>query len=257
MSVEYTIETRRDKILELLHQNGKVKVSDLSELFSISEVTIRNDLTDLESEGLLDRVHGGAISSNRLYRNLSYNERTSKNTEQKKKIAKEVASHIKDGETIMINSGTTTHFIAKELINLRNINIVTNSITIAMELANRPNINLILLGGNVNADYSFTFGDDAIAQLERYKADKLILSVDGVSSENGISTYHYLESRLNQIMIERANNTYVVADSSKIGKESFSFIASINKVSYLITDETENTKNIASIIKSGVDVITC
>lgn len=256
MKPEYSMETRHAKILELLHEQGEVKVSDLSTYFDISEVTIRNDLSKLESNGLLSRVYGGAVSIKQPYHSIVLSKQVSKNTDEKKKVAKKIASLIKEGETIMINSGYTTLFIARELANIRNLDVVTNSLAIAMELTNRPNINLILLGGNINSDCSFTFGDDAISTLEHYRADKLILSVDGISTENGISTHHYLESKLNQTMIERSNKTYIAADSSKVGVESFSFIAPITAVDLLVTDAASNNPALQDIARAGVEVLT-
>lgn len=255
MSEEFKLDARREHILKILQMKGKVKVTDLSELFKISDVTIRNDLTDMEREGLLERVHGGAVSASRGYRNLTYLERKSKNMDLKKQIAVTAASMISDGETVMINAGTTTHFIAQELKAHKNLNIVTNSLNIAMELGNMPNHNVILLGGNINAQYSFIYGNDALQQLKRYKADKFILSVDGVNIEHGITTYHFQETALNEMMIERANNTLIVGDSTKIGKVSFSFIAPITSADYLITNVNENSDELDAISKNGVEVI--
>ncbi|NJD04502.1 MAG: DeoR/GlpR transcriptional regulator [Ruminiclostridium sp.] len=251
---ELDIEERRKKIIEFLAQKGKVKVVELSKLFGISEVTIRNDLSELEEAGLLERIHGGAISTHKVYYSLSLNDRMRTNEEEKRKIASICASMICDGDTVMINSGTTTLYTAQELKNTRNLTIVTNSLSIAQEVGHYNNIHVILLGGDFNPQYQFTYGDDTINQLKRYNADKLVLAADGVSMEEGITTYHHLEAEVNRLMIIRVNKTIVVADFSKIGRASFAYIDSINNVDYLVTNKKANEDEIKEIMKSGVGV---
>lgn len=251
---ELNIELRRRRIKEILDQEGKVRVTELSQLFGISEVTIRSDLSELENEGVLDRVHGGAIPTSRSYYNMNFRERKDSNVEEKKRIAAEVALMIEDGETVIINSGTTTYYIALELKTHRNLSIVTNSISIAMELGQLSNLHIILLGGLINPQYSFTYGDDTINHLKRYKADKLILSVDGVNAGAGLTTYHFQESEVNKVMMDRVNNTIAVADYSKIGRESFSRIASIDMIDYLVTNSTANSQELEKISAKGVEI---
>jgi DeoR/GlpR family transcriptional regulator of sugar metabolism len=173
---------------------------------------------------------------------------------EKKRIASAVASIIEDGETVIINSGTTTFYIACELKSRRNLNIVTNSVSIAMELGQQPNINIILLGGSINTQYSFTYGDDTISQLKRYKADKLILSIDGISAGAGLTTYHFQESEVNKVMIERANNTIAAADYSKIGRESFLHVAPVDMIDYLVTNDSANRQELDKIEAKGVEI---
>jgi|LSQX01.2.fsa_nt_gb DeoR family fructose operon transcriptional repressor len=251
---ELNIDKRREIILQVLSQNGKVKVSELSEMFGISEVTIRIDLTELEKAGLLERVHGGAISSNRTYYNMSVNERMKTNEAEKKAIALEAASYISDGDTLMINSGTTTLYTVKELKSIKDLTILTNSLLIAQEIGAYKNIHVILLGGNFNPKYHFTYGEDTITQLKRYNANKLILSVDGVSAERGITTYHYLEAEVNRQMIERADKTIVVADYTKINRASFAYIVPVNKADLLITNTQSVSEEIKMIEKKGPEI---
>lgn len=252
---DLNIEDRRKKILELLNRDGKVKVIDLSKLFGISEVTARGDLDALEESGLLERIHGGAISTYKSYYNMTFHDRLETNKEEKKRIAVEAASMISDGDTIILGSGTTPLFVVRELKDKKNLIIVTNSLSVVHEVSYNRNIsNVILLGGNVNLQYQFTFGDDTINQLKKYKADKLILSSDGVSSEFGITTYHHLEAEMNRYMIERVNKTIVVADYTKIGRASFSHIESADKIDCLITNENANKEEIAEIKGKGTEI---
>jgi len=251
---ELDIEARRKKILEILMQEGKVKVVDLSKLFGISEVTIRNDLSELESAGMLERIHGGAISTHKAYYNMSLHDRMKTNETEKREIAAAVSTLISDGDTLMVNSGTTTLFAIQELKNVKNMTIVTNSIPIAQEAGYYSNAHVIMLGGNINPQYQFSYGDDAINQLKKYKADMLILAVDGISSEEGITTYHHLEAEINRQMIARVNKTIVVADYTKIGRISFAHIDSIGSIDILVTNRKASPEEIRKIEKKGIEV---
>ena len=238
-------DSRRKKILELLEKNGSVRVTELSNIFSISEVTIRTDLADMENKGLLTRVHGGAVSSYKPYYNMSLNQRMSTNQEQKEIIAKKIAGMIDDNDTIMLNSGTTTLLVFRAIPRNLNLSIVTNSISIALEGTTNPNFNIILLGGLINSKYQFTFGDDAIRQLKSYHADKLILSVDGIDSEHGLSTYYDKEAEIDRIMLEQSNVNIVAADHSKFNRCAFTKISELSVADYIVTDSSvpESLKN--------------
>lgn len=251
------LDVRRNSILDMIAREGKVRVMNLSLSLGASEVTIRNDLAELEKGGYLHRVPGGAVQTMKNYFNMDFQQRKQEHTSEKQAIAIAAAELINDGETLMINSGTTTYFTSLELKRCRNLKIVTNSISIAVELGNVPTFRVILLGGDINPQYSFTYGDDALTQLRKFKADKLILSVDGISSNIGISTYHSEETEVNRLMMERANNTIVVADYTKIGYESFSNLGAIGSVHYLVTNKRANEEALAEIGACGIKIITC
>ena len=156
MQEDLKLAERRQKILDLLNIENRVLVSELSRRFSISEVTIRNDLAELEHRGLLERVHGGAISTKRGYYNMTLTERSQANVEAKKIVAERAAAIVDDGETLLINAGTTTLLVAMELKKKRNLKVVTNSIPIAQAIADSEGNSAILLGGELNERYLFT-----------------------------------------------------------------------------------------------------
>jgi DeoR/GlpR family transcriptional regulator of sugar metabolism len=229
-------DDRRKKILEILNQDGSVRVTELSRLFGISEVTIRTDLADMEYKGLLTRVHGGAVSSYKPYYSMSLNQRMSTNQSQKEVIAKKIADMIENNDTIMLNSGTTTLLVFRALPQDYNLSIVTNSISIALEGTSNPNFNIILLGGLINSKYQFTFGDDAIRQLKSYHADKLILSVDGIDAEHGFSTYYDKEAEIDRIMLQQSGVNIIAADRSKFNHRAFTKISDLSIADYIVTD---------------------
>lgn len=255
ISEEIGIDERRSSILEMLRQQGKVKVVDISRFFNISEVTIRNDLSLLEQEGMLQRVHGGAVSTQKAYCNMSLNDRMNINRDEKQAIAKAVKEMISDGDTLMLDSGTTTYFVARELSQIKNLTIVTNSLQIAQELGYQSNINVILLGGSLDPRYQFTYGDDAINQLKKYKADKMIIAVDGVSAKSGLTTYHYLEAEISRQMTARANTTIAVADYTKVAREGFAHINDIDCIDTLVTNKTADKDEVKTISDLGIEVI--
>ena len=231
------IDRRKDKILELLAGEGKVRVTELSELFGVSEVTIRMDLADLEERGLLSRVHGGAISSYKTYYNMSLQQRLGTNHDKKADIARMAASMIEEHDTVMFNSGTTTLLTFRMLNPSLNLSIVTNSIAIALEAGVNPNFNVVLIGGDVNAKYQFSYGSDAAEQLRRYHADKLVLSVDGVDIETGFSTYYDKEVELDRVMLENSSVHIIAADYTKIGRTTFAKRSDVDVADYIVTNK--------------------
>ena len=246
------INERREKILEILSKNGQVKVNELSRKFGISSITIRSDLADLEEKGLLFRVHGGAINSYKSYCDMDLQQRLGTNLKAKQLIAKRAVEMIKDHDTIMLNSGTTTLSVFRAIPTQLHLNIVTNSISIALEASGNPNFNVVLLGGFVNSKYQFIYGDDALNQLKNYHADKLFLSVDGISPTSGLTTYYDREAELARLMLSQSASKIIVADSSKLGRTAFVNIAEISQADCLITDDIAALGDDLSVLKKSL-----
>lgn len=249
------IDARRKKIVEIINSEGKVTVEKLSADLKTTPVTIRSDLSALERDGYLERVVGGAIQTSVNYFNREFLSKKQDKSGNKKKIAYAISQIISDGDTIFINSGTTTYFVAIELKKRKNLKIVTNSLTVATELASTPTFNVILLGGEVNIEGSFTYGSDVIEQLERYRANYAILSVDGVCHDAGISTIHADEVLVDRMMVERSRETIVVADSSKLGQEGFLFVCPTENISKIVTDKDANRDFVKKLKDKDVKVI--
>ena len=254
MSGELKIDVRRKKILEILRRDGQVRVAHLSDTLGATVVTIRSDLDALEQDGYLERTQGGAIQTMKNYYNLEFQRRKQEHMENKKAIAAAAAGLVRDGDTLFINSGTTTYFAAVELKQRKNLNIVTNSISVAVELGGLPTFRVILLGGDISAQYSFTYGEDVKEQISRYRANWAILSVDGIQPGTGITTYHAEESVIDRIMMERAQTPIIIADSTKLGRESFSRVSVLTPQTILITDQNANPDIVTQIRAEGVDL---
>lgn len=258
MTSEYNAEQRKAKIVELLNENGEVKVSTLSSMFNISEVTVRFDLEDLESKGLLSRVYGGAVSSSKLYHEMDLKQRFAANEAEKKSIAERIAQMINNNDTLMMNSGTTLTYVLRAIKNCKkkNISLVTNSIQAAIEASSYINFNVTLLGGFIDSKYQFTYGGDALAQISNYHADKFILSVDGINCDNGFTLFYPHETDISRAMMNHSAATIVAADYSKIGRVAFANIAPITTADYIVTNNNAPSDYIETIRESGVSVIT-
>lgn len=251
---ELKIDERRKQIIELLRRDGQVRVSELSRIFGATAVTIRNDLNCLEQDGFLERTQGGAIQTVKNFYNLDFLNRKQTRMAEKKRIAIAAAAMISDGDTLMLNSGTTTYFTAVELKKHKNLNIVTNSVAVAIELGDVPTFRVILLGGEFNAQYSFSYGEDARRQLAGYKADYALLSMDGLSPQAGVTTYHAEESTIDLLMMDRARKTLLVADSSKLGRESFSRVCGLDRIDTWVTDEGADPALLKAVCDQGLEV---
>ena len=250
------IDSRKQKILDLIKANGSVKVTQLSKMFKISEVTVRNDLADMESKGLLSRVHGGAISSYKPYYSMNMSQRLETNQSEKVDIANKVYKIIEPNDTIMLNSGTTTLLAFRKFPTDYNLNIVTNSIAIALEASSNPNYNVVLVGGSLNTKYQFSFGSDAVSQLKNYHADKLILSVDGIDSQHGFTTYYEKEAEVDRTMINQSDKCIVVADHTKFNRSAFVKISDVNVADCIVTNSSIEEETIFPYTESGIKIYT-
>lgn len=228
------ITLRRNAILEILQKEKKAYIAELSKRFGVSLVTIRSDLDILAEERKLVRMAGGAILPSD---GNTVNAPKIVNYEKKRELASQAAQLIQDGDTLFINSGTTTELVAKELQVRKNLNIVTNSLSLATALGNIPSFRVILLGGAINSQYGFTYGADTQDHLNRFSADWAILSIDGISNEGEISTCHAEEAIINRIMISRAKQVLIVADSTKIGRTGFSYVCRCDDKTKILTNQ--------------------
>lgn len=235
------IDIRRKRILEQLRLEGKVSVVQLSETLDVTPVTIRNDLAVLEQEGQVVRIQGGAIQVPGTADYSAAQTTTDAYAHEKQRIAQTAAKLVRDGDTLFINSGTTTEYVAEALSVRRNLNVVTNSLAVAKKLGAVASIRVVLIGGEINAQYGFTHGGDAQEQLLRYQADWAILSVDGISSAGGITTYHAEEAVIDRMMIRGAKHAMIVADRSKIGRAGFSRVSDCTANTCLVTDGGDTT----------------
>jgi DeoR/GlpR family transcriptional regulator of sugar metabolism len=186
---------------------------------------------------------------------MNLNQRLEANQTEKVEIAEKIAELIQNNDTVMLNAGTTTLLAFRKFPIEYNLNIVTNSIAIALEASSNPNYNVILAGGSVNTKYQFTYGNDAVKQIKKYHADKLILSVDGIDVEGGFTTYYNKESSVDLAMIEQSNCCIVAADRTKFWRRAFAKISDISVANYLVTNSDFSDERLEEIKELGINIL--
>lgn len=250
---KHIIEKRRNEIVELLHQSGTQQVQTLSEYFQTSPLTIRRDLAELEKQGIIERIYGGARLKKAPEPLPDFADKQAIHNYEKEQIAQYALSYIQDGDTIFMNSGTTILQLLK-LLNHRAINIVTNNI-LAYECCPQLKGDLIYTGGTYTNTTKACHGDFATNVISQIYANLCILGVNGISADSGATTSRLQETIVNGKMIERCTGkTIIVADSSKIGK-TFSFTsAQIQDIDILITGSEADPEELKKIKEKGVQI---
>jgi DeoR family transcriptional regulator of aga operon len=227
---------RRNEIQKLISQKKRLLVKELCQMFDTSTVTIRKDLATLEERGVLTRVHGGAILNETLIADLSVTEKERIFIKEKERIARKAESLIRDGDAIILDSGSTTTFIARRIKFRKNLRIITNAVNIATELAASEN-EIILTGGVLRPNSFSLVGPLADETMRHVTVDKFFLGVDGIDLVYGLTTPNLLEARLGQLMIRAAEQVIVVTDSSKFNKRTMGVIGDLAMVDIVITDK--------------------
>jgi DeoR family fructose operon transcriptional repressor len=245
---------RKAKILEWLEQSNSLKVAEISNKLGVSEATVRRDLQELEEEGLLLRTHGGAVSQNLASFEPSFTERETAYPEAKKIIGQLAADLVSDGETIILDAGTTTIEIARQLKIKRNLTVVTNSVDVIRELAGCNEIELLVVGGNIRPKTQAMVGPVAESTLNNINVDKVFLAANGLNKEKGLTTPNLLEAMAKRAMLKAAETVYVVADYSKWSKITFSNICHWSEVNMLITDREPPKEYTEYLTELGVQV---
>ncbi len=250
------VEERRRRMMEILDAQERATVEELVDRFGVSAVTIRGDLDALTATGAIVRSHGGALKRVDASDEPIDVKETLHHAE-KARIAQAALAMIRDGETIILDSGTTTVEVARQIKSseFRSLNVITNALNIAMELANLPHVRVIMIGGLLRPMAYTLVGPSAENALRGLNADRVFLGVDGLDPEIGLMTPDVLEAKLNAIMIEIAREVVVVADSSKFQRRSLSVIAKLDKVHKLITDDGAPPEITAALRARNVEVV--
>ena len=247
-------EERRRAIVDILTRQGRVLVTELSQHFDTSQVTIRKDLEILHTHGLVHRTHGGALPArDGALDDPTLREKEKLHHQEKLRIAENAASKVKEGQVVILDSGTTTTAIARTLRNFRNLTIVTNAVNIAAELSG-TDIEVILTGGTLRKNSFSLVGPIAEDTLRRLNADILFLAVDGFDAHYGLSTPNLLEAKVNRVMVEVAKRTIAVCDSSKFGRRSLSMIAPTSALQEVITDRGVPKSDLKALKQAGIEI---
>jgi DeoR/GlpR family transcriptional regulator of sugar metabolism len=227
---------RRQQILNLLEETGSLDVGDLADRFAVSVVTIRKDLDDLDRQGLLQRTFGGAVFSHRSRFNRSFLERTSQHLREKRAIAVAALEYIKDGDTIILDAGTTTLALAQLLKqHVKSAFIITCSVPVALEVSS-AGYDILLLGGMIRNKSLALLGRETLWMLDRYRADKAFLGSSGFTIEKGHTTPNPDDAQIKEAIMRVSLEKYVLVDSSKFGDQCLTRFAHLRDVDLTITD---------------------
>lgn len=254
MGKEYLPQERREKILQELRLNGKVVAIELSAHYGVSEDTIRRDLRDLGSAGLLKRVHGGALPISPS--TAPYIDRDKKQTKSKVALARAARELVHDGQVIILGSGTTNAEIAQHLPSNLKATIITASPQIALSLAEYQHIEVIVIGGCLNKSDLTTFDAEAVAQIKRFQADICFLGVCSVHHEVGITTNTYEEVAMDRAIIEQSGDVVATMTADKLGTIASFIVYPIEKITHIVTESSIDNEVISLYESLGTQVIT-
>ncbi|CAI0798496.1 transcriptional repressor AgaR [Serratia quinivorans] len=246
---------RRELIIDQLCREGSVRVEQLSAQFSVSSVTIRSDLRQLEKSGCAVRAYGGAMLNKQFAFDRPLQDKGRLNRDVKYAIACAAAGLVNDGDAIILDSGSTTSQMAKQLVGKKDLVVMTNALNIAFELANNEQVDLMVVGGSVRRKSWSLYGPAAEQHMRQFRFDKLFLGVDGFDLQSGITTPDPGEAQLNRAMCDVAREVIAVADASKFGRTSFCMIREIGQIQRLVTDSRIPESYLHALNHLGVDVI--
>jgi DeoR family transcriptional regulator of aga operon len=249
------IGERRQHVLSLIQRDGRVLVSELSESLGISSITIRKDLDYLDSNGLVQRTHGGALAPHSTTMlDLSLKEKEQHQVKEKQLIAAAAVKLVKEGQCVLLDSGTTTTAIARALRKFSHLTIVTNALNIAAELGD-TGFDIILIGGSLRRNSFSLVGPLAEDVLREIHADILFLGVDGFDTQIGVTTPNVLEARANRAMVKAAKKVVAACDSTKFSRRSLALIVPPNAIHTVITDSQISDSDAEALRNVGIEVI--
>ena len=248
-------DLRRRSILSILSRDGEARIDALAKSFRTSEMTIRRDLEALEFDGLARRVRGGAIPAINRSHEPAIALRSGVAQSAKERIGRAAADLLRDGETAIIDVGTTTLEMAKAIGGRQALTVVTSSLQVAVELSKRPEIRTIVSGGLVRPGEMSLIGARAEDSYADLNCDSVFLGVAGISPEKGLTEYNLDDTRIKQRAIQAAQRCIVLADATKLGRVAFATVASISQVDVLITDALPSNPIIRSLEEADVEVI--
>jgi DeoR/GlpR family transcriptional regulator of sugar metabolism len=253
-------EERLMRIMDKIHADGKVVVTDLADEFALSKPSIRSDLAELESRGLIERTHGGAILKdviNNRYiavkNDLELRKKIYK--EEKQRIGQAVINLIHDGDSIMIDGGSSTYYVVKNIGVRRGLTIITSTLSLLPLMLEIPDAKVYLTGGLLHKEFEDLIGEISVRTLRRFKPNYAIFGIDAISMEDGLFSTESSTAEIKKQMILSGAQSIVVADSSKFGNVSLCHVADLEDVDYLVTDKNISQEYIDHLKDTRVRLI--
>lgn len=247
-------EGRKRFILNRLNESGSVLIQEITDKCAVSDVTARRDLATIEAQGLLSRIHGGAVKSRSADSLFSYDKKALQNRDLKMMIAAAAAPFIEEKDSIYIDCGTTVYHLGMNLSQFENLKVITNSLPVVSELIFHNSIKVYLLGGELDNKRRAMYGPMSENLIRYYRARKAFIGAGGVSLEDGLSAGNEKEASITRMMAEAADTVFLLCDSSKIEKNDFVHYAPLEMIDYLITDHMD-PELVAAYEKQNIKVI--
>lgn len=254
------IEERHEKILQMLKDKKRVEVQELSDLFEVSEDTIRRDLRIMEQKGKVHRTYGGAILPDKVNSYENFIVRENIQNDVKQSIASLAQSFIQERDTLLLDGSTTVAKIVPLLSGYKNLTVITNSITIAYDILHQcPNINLHIIGGIVRNDIGNSISIESLKDIEKLYVDKVFLSACSISLKGELTTPIIEDAHVKKAMLNAGREVYILADSSKFGQKSLMEFGKIKPEYTIISDSDlpdEINEDLQALISRGLKILT-
>ncbi|HET6443929.1 MAG TPA: DeoR/GlpR family DNA-binding transcription regulator [candidate division Zixibacteria bacterium] len=231
------LQERQSEIVRLVSEKERVSVSELSQRFGVSGVTIRSDLQTLANQGLLVRTHGGAVPNNQRVTILSLTARLQLREQEKRRIGRAAAENINDGDAIFLDTSSTTLAIAKNLKKHRYLTIITNSLAVAQEMLDSPASEVVMTGGRLRRDTASLVGTDGLEMLRDFHIQKGFFGVHGITLEAGLTDVSVDEAEVKRPLISMCHQVIAVFDSTKWGKIGLASFAELDQIDQIISDD--------------------
>lgn len=244
---------RQAAILRAVTEKGSCSVSDLARALAVSGETIRRDIKAMARDGAVHKVHGGVRRADPV-RESAFDQRLRENAEAKRIIAARAAREVRDGDSVMLDTGSTTTYLAQALRDHRDLLVTTNSVDIARTLATRNGNRVYMAGGELRADDGAALGPSATTFIAQFRVRVAFLSIAAIDPGDGYMDYHLTEAEFSRVVIERAERTVIVADRSKFGRRALVRVAGLGAVDLLITDAEPRPPFPRLLAEAGVEV---
>jgi DeoR family glycerol-3-phosphate regulon repressor len=249
------LQKRQNEILASVRSRGACSIIELARQLNVSDETIRRNIKPLVHQGLIEKVHGGVVLSQKQGPEPPFERRMNERVAAKQTISALVAGIIRDGDSIMLDTGSTTAYVARALGDHRGLSVVTNCTEIARTLAREASNRVHLCGGALRADDWATFGSAAIEFVRQFHANYAILSIGGVTADGCFMDYHLEEAEFSRAVIAQAKKTIVVADHSKFGNSNFIKVCDFHQVDMIVVEREPPANILAGLREAGVAVI--
>ena len=251
MSKDISLSKHESLILREARLNGACSITELAELLSVSDETVRRHVQPLVKKALVHRVHGGIVLAEQ---EAPFQRRLEENRKPKQRIAKLAATLISHGDSLFIDNGTTTHHVAEALIHHRNLTVVTNSVGVAATLATRNNNKVYIAGGSLRGDDAASFGKSVVDFIEQFDLKYSVLSTGSMNEQGQFFNFHLEEAEISQAAIRCSEHIIMVADHSKLSRKGLVKACDLDDIKFLITDQTPKSELLENAKQNDTEI---